>query len=214
MAPDYPACRPRWHDRARYSKRVPEINAPSAFVAALDSLRGHSFRSEIHIVQIPPPKRIAPWAVALQAEINDSPSMDPDHYRGNARFVLLHDPEGQTAWDGTFRIVCYASAPVDREIGDDPMLSEVAWAWLTDALNAHEAEYHNLTGTVTRLYNETFGGSSLLSSHTEVELRASWSPEYSDVSAHLQAWAEFASDACGLGPAGVSALPLRLQEME
>lgn len=183
-------------------------------MAALDSLRGHSFRSEIHIVQIPPPKRIAPWAVALQAEVNEKSDMDPDHYRGNARFVLLYDPEGQPSWDGPFRIVCYASAPVDREISDDPMLSEVAWAWLTDALDAHEAEYHNLTGTVTRLYNETFGGRSLLSARTEVELRASWSPEHPDLSAHLQAWAEFAAEACGLGPAGIATLPLRLEEME
>ncbi|MGO3084719.1 DUF3000 family protein [Ancrocorticia populi] len=53
-----------------------------------------------------------------------------------------------------------------------------------------------------------------MSSRTEVELRASWSPEDPDVSAHLQAWAAFAAEACGLGPAGVSALPLRLEEME
>lgn len=180
----------------------------------MDSLRGHAFRSEIHIVQIPPPKRIAPWAVALQAEINDSATLDSDHYRGNARFVLLYDPEGQPAWDGPFRIVAYASAPVDRSIGDDPMLSEVAWAWLTEALAIRGAEYHNLTGTVTRLYNETFGGDALLAARTEIELRASWSPDTSDVSQHLQAWAQFAADACGLGPAGVSALPLWLEEME
>jgi hypothetical protein len=186
---------------------VPEINAPADFLTALDSLKGHTFRPELHVTQIPPPQRIAPWAVALQAEVNDSEKLDPDHYRGNARFVLLHDPQGQPAWDATFRIVTYASAPVDTEIGDDPLLGEVAWAWLTEALTNHGVTYRNLTGTVTRIYNETFGGLGLASSRTEVELRASWSPLSPDASEHLKAWADFTALICGLGPEGVASVP-------
>ncbi len=199
---------------ARYSEHVPEINAPSQFLTALDSLREHSFRSEIHVVQIPPPKRIAPWAVALQAEVNDSARLDPDFYRGHARFVLLHDPEGQPAWDGEFRIVVHASAPLDHAMANDPLLSDVARSWLMDALDGNRADFHNLTGTVTRLYNESFGASMPASSRAELELRASWTPDSPDVSDHLEAWADFVATICGLGPAGVSSLPLRLEEMQ
>ena len=192
---------------------MPEINAPLQFLEALDSLRGHTFRPEIHVVQIPPPKAIAPWAVALQAEINDSPFLDPDTYRGDARFVLLHDPQGQPAWEGQFRVVSYASSTLDPEIAYDPLLSQVAWAWLTDALHEYGAPFHKLTGSVTRRYNENFGAESAYASRAEVEVRASWTPDFPDVSDHLDAWADFVATICGLGPAGVASLPLRLQEM-
>ena len=186
---------------------MPQIEAPAEFLTALESLKGHAFRSELHVSQIPPPAKIAPWAVALQAEINDSASLDPDSYRGNARFVLLYDPEGQPAWDGTIRIVAYANAPVESDMGGDPLLGEVSWTWLAESLEASGAEYHNLTGTVTRNYNETFTGMHMTDSTIDLEVRASWSPDYADVSAHLDAWADFAASVCGLGPDGVAALP-------
>ena len=186
---------------------MPQIEAPAEFLTALESLKGHVFRSELHVSQIPPPAKIAPWAVALQAEINDSASLDPDSYRGNARFVLLYDPEGQPAWDGTIRIVAYANAPVESDMGGDPLLGEVSWTWLAESLEARGAEYHNLTGTVTRNYNETFTGMHMTDSTIDLEVRASWSPDYADVSAHLDAWADFAASVCGLGPDGVAALP-------
>ncbi|MCI1675243.1 MAG: DUF3000 domain-containing protein [Ancrocorticia sp.] len=211
MGSDYPACHLQWWRDARYSKDVPEINAPSDFLRALDSLKDHRFRPELHVTQIPPPKRIAPWAVALQAEVNDSRDLDPDTYRGNAKFVLLYDPEGQPAWDGQFRIVAFVSAPAESDVADDPLLGEVAWSWLAEALRNRGAPFHNLTGTVTRIYNETFGGLTLSTSRTEIEIRASWSPDVPDVAAHLLAWADFAAAACGLGPVGVAALPPRFE---
>lgn len=193
-------------ERRRYSKYVPEINAPADFLDALESLKDHTFRPELHVTQIPPPKQIAPWAVALQTEVNEAGDLDPDLYRGNAKFVLLYDPAGQPAWDGQFRVVTYVSAPVESDVADDPMLGEVAWSWLGEALASQGAAYHNLTGTVTRIYNETFGGLALAASRTEIEIRASWSPDYSDVYHHLEAWADFTASACGLGPVGVSSL--------
>ncbi len=182
------------------------LSAPPAFLEAMESLKGHSFRPEVHVTQIPPPTQIAPYAVALQAEINESRSLDPDFYRGNARFVLLHDPKGQPAWDGTFRIVTFLSAPLEEDMSADPLLGEVAWAWLGEALHAHNAGYMNMTGTVTRIFNETFSGSHLASSRTEMEMRVSWSPLNPDLSGHLQAWASFAATACGLAPEGVRTL--------
>lgn len=190
---------------------VPRIEAPAEFLTALDSLRGHAFRRELHISQIPPPAKIAPWAVALQAEVNNSLKLDPDFYRGNTRFVLLYDPEGQPAWDGTMRVVTFTNAPVDSDMGGDPLLGEVAWAWLGEALQAHSADFYNLSGTVTRNYNETFGGLYLASSAIDLEVRASWTPASADVSAHLTAWAEFAGMVCGLDPEGVTSLPRRIE---
>lgn len=174
---------------------------PPVFLAALDSLRGHTFREEFHLAEIPAPKKIAPWAAALAAEINlTGAKLDPDGYRGAARFVLLYDPEGQPAWNSTFRIVAHVSAPVESELGADPFLGEVAWSWLTDALAQENAKYHSLNGTVTRQIDETFGGLQLAGTHVSVEVRASWSPESEDVSAHLDAWARFACQAGGLDP--------------
>ena len=137
--------------------------------------------------------------------------LDPDFYRGNTRFVLLYDPEGQPAWDGTMRVVTFTNAPVDSDMGGDPLLGEVAWAWLGEALQAHSADFYNLSGTVTRNYNETFGGLYLASSAIDLEVRASWTPASADVSAHLTAWAEFAGMVCGLDPEGVTSLPRRIE---
>ncbi len=99
-------------------------------------------------------------------------------------------------------------------MANDPLLSDVAWSWLVEALQQHRAPFHNLTGTVSRLYNETFGANMPASSRADVELRASWTPDFPDVSDHLEAWAEFIATICGLGPAGVASLPLRLEEMK
>lgn len=177
------------------------MSVPPVFLTALDSLRGHSFREEFRLAEIPAPKKIAPWAAALAAEINlTGEQLDPDGYRGAARFVLLHDPDGQPAWNSTFRIVAYVSAPVEAELGADPFLGEVAWSWLTDSLARERADYHSLNGTVTRQIDETFGGLHLDGSRVTVEIRASWSPETEDVSAHLDAWAAFACQAGGLDP--------------
>ncbi|MBR6460047.1 MAG: DUF3000 domain-containing protein [Actinomycetaceae bacterium] len=188
---------------------MPETTTPEVFLQALDSLKGHEFRREIHISQIPPPKRIAPWAVALMAEINDSDNLDPETHRGEARFVLLYDPEGQNSWNGTMRIVAHAMCPVESVMADDPLLGEVAWSWLVDSLNNENAPFHSLTGTVTRVYNESFTGIDLEGLTTNIELRASWSPADPDCSTHLQAWANFIASLSGLDPEGVSSLPRR-----
>lgn len=186
---------------------MPEV--PPLFLASLDSLRNHRFRKEFRLQEIPAPKKIAPWAAALAAEINTTGAdMDPDGYRGEARFVLLHDPDGQPAWNSTFRIVCHISAPIESDLGGDPFLGEVAWSWLTEALSGHNAAYHSLNGTVTRQIDETFRGLDLDGSRVTVEVRASWSPSSEDVSDHLDAWAEFACTTAGLDPHAPFITPL------
>ncbi|MDY5584801.1 MAG: DUF3000 domain-containing protein [Arcanobacterium sp.] len=188
---------------------------PADFVTALESLKGHEFRPEFHLTQIPPPTRIAPWAVALQAEINDNADKDPEFFRGSTKFVVLHNPEGESAWNGTFRIIIHAQAPVDSELAGDPLLGEVVWSWLHEALTNAGASYTNLNGTVTRVFNETFGGLELDSSRVEVELRASWTPQTPYLGEHLRAWADFADSLTGLPPYSLDilAMPMRAEKI-
>ena len=51
------------------------------------------------------------------------------------RLILLHDPAGQDAWEGTFRLVCFVQARLEREQLGDEMLPVVGWSWLTEALD-------------------------------------------------------------------------------
>lgn len=172
--------------------------APEEFEAALLSLRGHRLRPELRLEEVPPPTRIAPYALALTGEVN--PSTDPDDFLGNGRFVVLYDPEGQEAWNGTFRVIVMARARLEDELGADAMLGEVGWSWLTDALATEEAGYHSLSGTVTRVLSETFGGLELRGGEVEIEVRASWTPTSNDLAPHLRAWALLACQAAGLPP--------------
>ncbi|MGC0271595.1 DUF3000 domain-containing protein [Pseudactinotalea sp. Z1739] len=172
--------------------------APEEFEAALLSLREHRLRPELRLEEVPPPTRIAPYALALTGEIN--PSTDPDDFLGNGRFVVLYDPEGQEAWNGTFRVIVMARARLEDELGADAMLGEVGWSWLTDALATEEAGYHSLSGTVTRVLSETFGGLELRGGEVEIEVRASWTPTSTDLAPHLRAWALLACQAAGLPP--------------
>ena len=72
------------------------------------------------------------------------------------RLVLLHDPAGHEAWQGTFRVVTYVRAELEPEMASDPLLPGVGWAWLTEALDGHGAgfarrERHRHPGRVGEL---------------------------------------------------------------
>jgi hypothetical protein len=175
--------------------------APPDFQNALESLRGHRVRPELRLEEVPAPSRIAPYALALTGEVNATPgTMDPDGFLGHGRFVVLHDPAGQEAWHGTFRVIVMAKARLEDEMGADPMLGEVGWTWLTDALTEAGAGYHDLSGTVTRVLSETFGGLELRGGQVEIEVRASWTPTTTDLGPHLMAWAALTCTTAGLEP--------------
>ena len=187
------------------SQRTPV--APPEFEAALWSLRGHRLRPEFKLEEVPAPTRIAPYALALTGEVN--PGHDPDDLAGSGRFVVLYDPEGQPAWNGNFRVIVMGRAALEPEFAADPMLGEVGWSWLTDALAAEEAPYHSLSGTVTRVLSETFGGLELRSGEVEIEVRASWSPQTTDLAPHLRAWALMTCQASGLPPVPDNVSPMK-----
>ena len=100
----------------------------------MESMRQAALRPEVFCEEMPAPQRIAPWSSALSGDV----TVD-DEDLGTGRLILLHDPAGNDAWDGTFRCVAYARADIDPELGADPMLAAVGWSWLTEALEAHGA---------------------------------------------------------------------------
>ena len=206
---------------------------PPEFLHALGTLRKAQCRSEVRLAEIPAPARLAPYAVALGAEVmalgaaaGTTPVHGPaamalaaasgtdddgDTELATGRFILLHDPDGSAVWDGEFRIVTYIRAQLEPEMGNDEMLGTVAWTWLVEALENHKAPYRAAGGTATRVLSESFGTLSDRPGSIDIELRASWTPASSDVTAHLEAWSDMVCTFAGLPPLpdGVSALPRR-----
>ncbi len=177
------------------------------FDDAVSAVVGMAWRPELVVEEIPAPQRIAPHAVAISADVEVG-----DDELGNGRLVLLHDPDGNPAWDGTFRCVTYARASVDREMVADPLLPEVGWSWLTDALARHSAAYHAPSGTVTSVSSESFGSMAEDAPRAEVEIRASWTPTIdsgADLTPHVRAWQDLLCMVAGLPPLpeGVVSLP-------
>jgi hypothetical protein len=134
---------------------------------------------------------------------------------GTGRIILLHDPAGNDAWEGTYRCIVYARADIDPELVSDPMLAAVGWSWLTEALDAHGASYVAASGTVTSVATESFGGMADEEATAQLEIRASWTPalvdEALDMRPHVEAWGELMCTAVGLPPVpeGVTAIPSR-----
>jgi Protein of unknown function (DUF3000) len=189
-------------------------------------------RPELVFEDEPPPRRLAPFATAVAASIiGPGPGVPggqggaasagrpsgPADEAGDAeiasgRFVLLFDPAGQPGWDGRYRVIGYVRAELEPEMAADPLINEVGWSWLTEALDDQEAPYRNISGTVTTVVTQGFGAKRDEPMSTGFELRASWSPASMagepELAAHLVAWSEVICAAAGLPPVtpGVAAL--------
>lgn len=183
---------------------------PAAFEAALAAIRRAKLRPELTLSEIPSPSQVAPYSYALSADVNPA-SHDADSELGTGRFILLFDPASPEAWGGQFRVVCFAQAPLETEIGLDPFLADVAWSWLVDALDARGARYHLPSGTATKILSTGYGELANQGDGAQLELRASWSPLDNDLGAHVEGWGELLCMLAGLPPAvkGVSLLAAR-----
>jgi hypothetical protein len=207
-------------------------SAVSDLEAGLDEQRRE--RPEIAFEKQPPPRKLAPYAAAIGATVHEPEAgprsgagpgsqfaHDPDAEIGWGSFVLLYDPAGQTGWAGPFRMIAYVRADLEEEIAADPLIGQVGWSWLTEALDARTSGYRQTSGTVTRVVTEGFGAKEDQPIATGFELRASWSPATPgpgipvaahrappDLDRHLAAWCDALCAASGLPPlpAGVSAL--------
>ena len=121
-------------DAAAGTPAVEDSPAEATFAAAVAAFlagREAQRRRDLLLEDVPAPKRLAPYATAMAATVR----------RGEAdvawgRLVLLYDPDGQQGWDGVFRLVAYVRADVEPEMAADPLLGEVGWSWLSEALDA------------------------------------------------------------------------------
>ncbi|QIG40660.1 DUF3000 domain-containing protein [Microbacterium sp. 4R-513] len=171
---------------------------PVSFAQAAADVRSVSFRDDLVVREIAAPSGLAPDALAVAADVRpDAPGEDSAY--GTGRFVLLHDDGEPSGWEGPWRIVCFAQAPLEPDIGVDPLLADVAWSWLVDALDSRHAAYRAASGTATKTLSKGFGSLAAEGDGAQIELRASWSPS-GPIGAHVEAWAELVCMLAGLPP--------------
>jgi hypothetical protein len=183
-------------------KRDATETAPPPFRAAVEALRSARLRPQIEIDPTKPPQRLAPFAYALEATV-----VDGDEDLADGRLILLHDPAGHDAWQGSFRLVTLIRAELEPEMAADPLLPDVCWSWLTGALQARGLGYGEASGTVTRASSHYFGGLAERPSTSQIEIRASWTPHEGtggtpDTASHLASWCDLLTQLAGLPPTG------------
>lgn len=184
------------------------VHRPDAgFQMALAELRSMPWRTGMTIEEIGSPQRIAPHSVAIAADL-----MENGEELSSGRLILLHDPAGNDAWSGTFRLVSLVQADLDLEMVADPLLPDVAWSWLTDSLEHHAPGHTALAGTVTASYGRSFGDMPDKEDQGEIEIRSSWTPTLDHrgaFSGHLAAWQDLLGHVGGRPPtpAGVIRFP-------
>lgn len=178
-----------------YSSQVKVVDSTAQpFEDAVRSIRAVVPRPEFILEETPAPQRLAPHALAITAEM-----ADPDDDIASGRFVLLHDPDGIEEWEGTFRAVVFVRANLEPELVDDPLMTEVAWSWFTEAL--HGVKAVQVGGTVTKSTGDSFGTMVGKRPAGTVELRASWTPtDEMDLGSHFGVWLATLATAAGLTP--------------
>jgi len=158
-------------------------------------------RGEILLEAVPAPQKLAPHALAMTADVLEDAA--------TGRFVLLHDPAGQEGWSGQWRCVTFARSAIDLEMASDPLLPEIGWTWLLEALKKNNCEFSAPSGTVTRVASASFGALADREEDSEMEIRASWTPtDGENLLSHVSAWLELLAMAAGLEPIpqGVSSI--------
>jgi hypothetical protein len=187
-----------------------DLSAPAIFESAVASIRAAVTRPELVVTEIPAPGRLAPHAFALAADLA-SARHAADSELGTGRFVLLYDPSMPEAWGGVFRVVCFAQAPLETDIGLDPFVADVAWSWLVDALDDRGARYIAASGTATKIISTGYGELAEQGDGAQLEIRASWTPMEGDIRVHVEGWGELLCMLAGLPPVaeGVSLLSAR-----
>ena len=207
----------------------PPTGVPVDFAAALADLRRQALRTEVRLTEIPAPRRVAPFSAALSGDVLPGAPAgrarrgrdDHDHEDdplATGRFVVLHDPAGQEAWHGTFRVVTLVRATLEPEMAADPMLADVAWSWVGECLESAGLVPGTDTvadgGTVTRVLSQSYGALEGTPGVVDLEIRASWTPVSTQLGAHLNAWATLLTMAAGVPPLpeGVAALNRRFTD--
>ena len=171
---------------------------PPPFAGSVESLRRVEYRPEFRVREAPAPARLAPFGYAQTVDVELG-----EDIVGTGRLVILYDPAGQPTWEGTTRVIAYIDADVDIEVAADPVLPEVGWSWLNEALHDSNADAGALGGTVTQVFSRSFGVMESREPEGRLQVRASWTPtDPGTLIPHARAWALLTASACGLLPAG------------
>src|SRR5699024_9478451 len=168
-------------------------------------------RAEFEWRTIPAPSRMAPSTWACTGEI-----VVHEEELASGRLVILHDPAGQESWDGTYRMVALVQAQLEPEFAVEAMLGDVAWSWVTESLELHDAGSRELGCTATRVVSQSYGALASRPSTVDVEMRVSWTPEPADgageemidLAPHFAAWTAMLAAAGGLPPAPPRLAPI------
>ena len=181
------------------------------FLEFCEAARKIVTRAEIHFEEVPAPQRLAPHAVAFSVDVSEDPSIE-DSDVATGRFVMLHDPAGQEAWSGNFRAVTFVRSAIEADLQSDPLLTDVAWSWVSESLDSASADFTSPSGTVTRVSSASYGQLAEKELTSELEIRASWTPvEPKKLLNHIHAWLTLIETVSGLTPIpeGVSSLKSR-----
>lgn len=163
----------------------------NSFERLLDQLREFTPRAQITLEETPAPQRLAKFAFALCADVSSGGQADKEEELASGRFVLLHEPGGQESWEGEFRCVTFIRADLDTAMQEDPMLTEFGWNWFLAALEKANCTITAASGTVTRVSSASFGKLAPRRNESEIEIRASWTPVFSnpvELISHISAW--------------------------
>jgi len=168
---------------------------PPDFAWAVHEFTTFDWDQRCGISELEPPAKIAPYAVAVTADI------EPNDSAG--RLILLYDPAGNPTWEGTFRCVTLARADLPPEMVSDPLLADVGWSWLTEALDSRQAAYAAASGTVTTTTSTSFGTLAGKEPTGDITIRGSWTPQFDTghrLDRHLAAWQDLLLQVAGLPP--------------
>ena len=120
-------------------------------------------------------------------------------------FVIEQAPSPQRLAPQAFTVTADAvtdgspvTVDVEPELLADPLIHEVAWSWVTEALDNHQVA--QLGGTVTVSSGTSFGSMGERPGDGLVEIRASWTPLDDDLTVHLSLWIEILATLAGLPP--------------
>lgn len=170
--------------------------AAGRFREAIDAMTGARTRPELEWEEIPAPLRMAPHAFACNGSI-----MLHEEELASGRLVILHNPAGDETWEGSYRCVALVQAQLEPEFAVESMLGDVAWSWVTEALELHGADAVQLGCTATRVVSQSYGALASRPSTVDVQMRVSWTPTPEDLAPHFAAWSAMLAAAGGLPPA-------------
>lgn len=176
---------------------------PQQFADALRSLRRVPVPAGIVCEETAAPPHLAAFSAAVSLQTRTQGGEQP---LANSTLVILYDPDQCDIWGGPFRLVGHMRTQIDAAMSEDPLLPDIMWVGLLEALSEYASDYDRPIGTVTKELSQTFGGLELRGSALNVEVRCSWTSNSDDLSGQLEAWVQYLLQSAGLPVAHPSGL--------